>query len=79
MSHFTVLVVGENVKEQLAPFHEFECTGVNDEHVVSVDKLPEALEEYNEKTTEVVRFPDGREIGHHDDECYPGDCYSYFS
>ncbi len=27
MSHFTVLVVGDNVEEQLAPFHEFECTG----------------------------------------------------
>ena len=33
MSHFTVLVIGENIDQQLAPFHEFECTGTNDEFV----------------------------------------------
>jgi hypothetical protein len=26
MSHFTVLVIGDNPEEQLAPYHEFECT-----------------------------------------------------
>lgn len=33
MSHFTVLVIGDDVDAQLAPYHEFECTGINDEHV----------------------------------------------
>ena len=37
MSHFTVMVFGENVEEQLAPFHEFECTGTNDQYVQDVD------------------------------------------
>lgn len=36
MSHFTVLVIGENPEEQLQPFHEYECTGIKDEHVVFV-------------------------------------------
>ena len=33
MSHYSVLVIGENVEEQLAPFHEFECTGDDNEYV----------------------------------------------
>lgn len=37
MSHFTVLVVGDEPEEQLAPYHEYECTGVNDEYVQDVD------------------------------------------
>lgn len=37
MSHFTVLVIGENPEQQLAPFHEYECTGIKDEHVVFVE------------------------------------------
>lgn len=37
MSHFTVMVIGENPEEQLAPFHEYECTGRDDEFVIDVD------------------------------------------
>ncbi|KAA0888800.1 hypothetical protein [Oryzomonas rubra] len=37
MSHFTVMVIGNDVEKQLAPFHEFECTGINDEYVQDVD------------------------------------------
>jgi hypothetical protein len=37
MSHFTVLVVGDDVEKQLAPFHEFECTGEDNEYVQDVD------------------------------------------
>lgn len=47
MSHFTVLVISkqqEDVERLLAPYHEFECTGVNDEYVVDVDITEELLE-----------------------------------
>jgi hypothetical protein len=37
MSHFSVLVLGDNVEAQLAPYHEFECTGKNDQYVQDVD------------------------------------------
>jgi hypothetical protein len=37
MSHFTVLVVGDDYEQALAPFHEFECTGLNDEYVQDMD------------------------------------------
>lgn len=46
MSHFSVLVIGDNVEEQLAPYHEFECTGEDNEFVQNVDKLAEAQEDY---------------------------------
>ncbi len=46
MSHFTVLVIGEDVEGQLAPFHEFECTGLNDEYVVEVDETNEVRDEW---------------------------------
>lgn len=50
MSHFSVLVIGENVEAQLAPFHEFECTGVDDQHVQTVDVTEEARKEYDSGT-----------------------------
>jgi hypothetical protein len=37
MSHFTTLVIGDDVESALAPYHEYECTGVNDQYVVDVD------------------------------------------
>jgi hypothetical protein len=37
MSHFTVLVVGKDPEGQLAAFHQFECTGFDDEYVKDID------------------------------------------
>lgn len=45
MSHFTVLVVGKDLEEALQPFHEFECTGTNDQYVIDQDKTAELLEQ----------------------------------
>lgn len=36
MSHFSVLVIGDNVEVQLQPYHEFECTGIDDQYVENV-------------------------------------------
>lgn len=44
MSHFTVLVIGPDLEKQLQTFHEFECTGINDEHVQDVDVTEECRE-----------------------------------
>ena len=43
MSHFTVLVIGDDVGKQLAPFHEFECTGTDDEYVQEIDETTDVL------------------------------------
>ena len=56
MSHFSVLVVGSNVEEQLAPYHEFECTGKDDQYVQEIDQTEDAREEFNSGT--VTRFRD---------------------
>jgi len=59
MSHFSVLVIGDNVEEQLAPFHQFECTGQDDEYVKDVDDTEEMREEFNTHITTRYKDPDG--------------------
>jgi hypothetical protein len=44
MSHFTVMVVAQDTDAALQPFHEFECTGENDQYVQDIDKTEEMLE-----------------------------------
>jgi hypothetical protein len=55
MSHFVVLVVGENVEKQLAPFHEFECTGQDDEFVQEIDQTAQLKEEYEKVEKEIKK------------------------
>lgn len=59
VSHFTVLVIGPNIEDQLQPFHEFECTGENDQYIQDVDITEEKLAEYRKETTTYFRYPDG--------------------
>lgn len=44
MSHFSVLITGPNIEEQLQPFHEFECTGTNDQYIQEQDVTEECRE-----------------------------------
>lgn len=48
MSHFVVMIIGNDVEEQLAPYHEFECTGINDQYVQDIDQTAEVLEQLKE-------------------------------
>lgn len=59
MSHFTVLVVAADIAAALQPFHEFECTGTNDQYVQDIDKTDEAREQFASETTTRLRAPDG--------------------
>lgn len=61
MSHFCVYVVGDNVAEQLAPYHEFECTGEDDQYVQDIDKTEEARQEY-QRTGRDTPIPEGEEL-----------------
>lgn len=58
MSHFTVLVIGQNVEEQLQPYHEYECTGIEDEYVVFVPawETKKELQEKFEETKEMYKY-----------------------
>jgi hypothetical protein len=70
MSHFSVMVIGENVEEQLAPYHEFECTGIDDEYVIDVDETEEYRTQYNESTRTRIKSPDGKLFESYGDEFY---------
>ena len=64
MSHFSVLVVTPSGTDEertalLAPFHEFECTGQDDQYVQDVDVTDEARKSWLEDTSTVYRMPDG--------------------
>ena len=50
-----MLVAGHDVEHQLAPFHEFECTGTNDEFVQSIDKTEEERKEYETRKAEYAK------------------------
>lgn len=52
MSHFTVIVFGENPEKQLQPYHEFECTDQNDEYVQDVDVTETMRDDYEEFVTD---------------------------
>lgn len=61
MSHFPVLVVTDDDAEAtlaatLQPFHEFECTGIDDEYVKDVDETDEARKEYEEQCDSYPSF-----------------------
>lgn len=47
MTHFSVLIIGDNPEGQLAPYHQYECTGINDEYVKDVDCTSEFLRSLN--------------------------------
>lgn len=70
MSHFTVLVIGQDPEKQLQPYHEFECTGEVDEFVQSIDRLQEAREEYASQTERRYKAPDGTLHEPYGDEFY---------
>lgn len=59
MSHFTVLVIGANYEDQLAPYHEYECTGHNDQYVINIDETPSMLADYEVSTKKMVQIPEG--------------------
>lgn len=68
MSHFTVLVVGEDPEGQLAPFQENNMGDCPEEYLEFNDQEDEFLEEYRTGGTEMVRMPDGRLLYPDDDE-----------
>lgn len=70
MSHFAVLVIGPNIEEQLQPYHEFECTGVDDEYVQDVDETEQLRAAYESTTERKFRGPTGELRDPWSDEFY---------
>lgn len=76
MSHFSVLVVTDERPDHdalariLQPWHEFECTGTDDEFVQEIDKTEEAREIFETETTKRLRGPKGGLHMPYDDQFY---------
>lgn len=80
MSHFSITVaipanqlaaaggdLSVAIEPMLAPFHEFECTGRNDQYVSDVDDTEELRADYATNTTQVIRAPDGSHVSPYND------------
>lgn len=75
MSHFSVLVVTPDAKPEtlakaLQPYHEFECTGTDDEFVVDVDRTEELRAEYATGTVSRYRDAAGSFHPKYEDQFY---------
>lgn len=70
MSHFVVMVIGENVEAQLQPYHEFECTGTNDQYVQDIDITDKRRAEFENYSIEYVRMDNGALVDKYDREFY---------
>ena len=70
MSHFNCLVVGEDVAALLAPYHEFECTGRNDQYVQDIDQTEEARAKYESGQERRLKDPDGKLHDPYDERFY---------
>ncbi len=76
MSHFSLLVITKEpptddvLSRLLQPFHEFECTGEDDEYVQDVDKTEEVLEEYAKHSLNRLKDPSGSLHSPYDDCFY---------
>lgn len=70
MSHFSVLVIGDDVGHQLAPYHEFECTGENNEFVQDLDVTEKTRAEYEKHTCRRIKTPAGEKLESYADQFY---------
>lgn len=59
MSHFTVLVIGDDVKGQLAPFQENNMGDCPGEFLAFVETETEMRDDYENKGTDRIVMPDG--------------------
>jgi hypothetical protein len=65
MSHFSVLVVTpmkptkRSLSAALRPWHEFECTGIDDDHVIDIDETEKLRNDYEKDEITRLRLPDG--------------------
>ena len=68
MSHFSVLVIGNDPETQLAPYQEYDGQESLKHLLVFNDIEDEYLKKYNEKSVTKVIMPDGRMLDTWDDE-----------
>ena len=76
MSHFSLMVVTdsqpseEDLQKIMQPWHEFECTGDDDQYIQDIDKTEEARKEYESSTERKLRDPQGNYYCPYDEQFY---------
>lgn len=76
MSHFSVIVVTDEfptyelLSDLMQPFHEFECTGVDDQYVQDIDITEDCRKEFEERKYTRLRDADGALHDPYDDRFY---------
>jgi hypothetical protein len=79
MSHFSVLVITKKhpldddhkeLAEALVPFHEFECTGRNDEHICELNVTEDTRNDYEGGKRTYLVDPDGNRHDPYAEEFY---------
>lgn len=80
MSHFSCMLIlppspampdDETIATTLAPFHEYECTGRDDQYVIDVD-VTDKVQAYLDEDDELVKLPDGTYKSRWDNFFYTG-------
>lgn len=66
MSHFTVMVIGDNPEEQLAAFHEFECTGQDDQYIQDIDETKDLQAQYDNARRDYYKLPNSAFVSKYD-------------
>jgi hypothetical protein len=64
------MVIGDNPEKQLAPYHEYECTGNLDEYIQDVDITDEVREDYESSFESKMKASDGTLYCAYDDKFY---------
>lgn len=70
MSHFTVMVIGNHPEKQLAPFHQFECTGDDNEFVKDIDITEELRKKWETGKVTRLKDADGKLHSPYEDRFY---------
>lgn len=70
MSHFTVLIIGDNPEKQLAPFQENNMGDCPKSFLKFNNVEPEYRKKYNSEKTPMVKFPDGTLESKYNDKFY---------
>lgn len=72
MSHFAVLVIGDDYEEQLQPYHEYECTGVKDQFVEFVDCTDEVTTGWGVDEVNLALDEDGKKVSAYHNDAVDG-------
>lgn len=72
MSHFAVLVIGEDVEGQLAPYQENNMGDCPEEYLEFEDYTDEVEEAWDNEKAKMIQCPNGEYVFHHDERFRQG-------